>query len=359
MMKNLNKIHDFINFEGKDQVFVIAEAGSNWKARTFQASLKRAKKLIDVAADSGADAIKFQTFNPDLVYVQNAGKSNYLKKIGVSKTINEIFKENRMPYEMLPYLAKFCKKRKIMFMSTAFSVQDAKEIDPFVKIHKIASYEINHVRLLEYLASTKKPILISTGASNYDEITFAVNKIREKRNNKIILLQCTAKYPAPIESLNLRVITKLKEKYKVTVGLSDHSLDPIIAPINAVGLGAKVIEKHFTLDKSLSGPDHSFALNPSELKMMVKAIRDSELALGGNEKSILKEEIELRRFATRSIQAIKKIKKNEKLKEGENFDVLRPGNQIRGEEARFLNKINGKKANKNYKVGQGIKFKIN
>jgi len=350
----MKHIHDLIKFNKKNRVFIIAEAGSNWKADSFNTSLKRAKKLISVAANCGANAVKFQTFNHELVYVPNAGKSHYLKKRGVNKSINEIFKENSMPYEMLPKLARFCKENKIMFMSTPFSVQDAKEIDPYVKLHKLASYEINHVRLLDYLATTKKPLLISTGAATYEEIDFAVNRIKKKGNNKIILLQCTSKYPASIELLNLKVITKLEKKYNLIAGLSDHSLDPIIGPVSAVGVGAEVIEKHFTLDKSLPGPDHSFALNPTELKSMIQAVRESEFALGNNEKTILNEELELRRFATRSLQAIKKIKKGEIFKEGFNFDVLRPGNQPRGLEARFLNKINGKKAQKSYKMGQGI-----
>jgi N,N'-diacetyllegionaminate synthase len=347
----MNDIHKLIKFNKENEVFVIAEAGSNWKAKNFDLSLKRAKKLISVAAVNGADAIKFQTFNHELVYVKNAGKSKYLKKKGVKKTINEIFKENSMPYEMLPHLSKFCKQKNIIFMSTPFSVQDAKKINPYVKIHKVASYEINHIKLLEYLSTTKKPIILSTAASTYNEINFAIKKLK---NNKIILLQCTAKYPAPIESMNLQVIPNLRKKYGFVVGLSDHSLDPIIAPINAVALGAKVIEKHFTLNKSFSGPDHSFALNPSELKNMIIAIRKSEIVMGNKEKRILKEEEELRKFATRSIQAIKKIKKDEILKIGINIDVLRPGNQSRGMEARFLNKINGKKSKRSYNIGQGI-----
>jgi len=354
MINSMNQIHELIKFKKENRVFIIAEAGSNWKAGSYNSSLKRAKKLISVAANCGANAVKFQTFKSELVYVPNAGKSHYLKKRGVNKSINEIFKENSMPYEMLPKLARFCKEKKIMFMSTPFSVQDAKEIDPYVKLHKLASYEINHVRLLDYLASIKKPLVISTGAATYEEIDFAVNRIKKKGNNKIILLQCTSKYPASIELLNLKVIKKLKKKYNVIVGLSDHSLDPIIGPISAIGVGAEVIEKHFTLDKSLSGPDHSFALNPTELKSMIHAIRKTELALGNNEKTVLKEEFESRRFATRSLQAIKKIEKDDILKEGINFDVLRPGNQSKGIDARFLNKINGKKAKKSYNIGQGI-----
>ena len=146
----------------------------------------------------------------------------------------------------------------------------------------------------------------------------------------------------------------MKLKYKVPVGLSDHSMDPIIGPLLAIGLGGTIIEKHFTLDRNLPGPDHAFALNPLELKQMIKAIRDSEKALGNGKKDILKEEEELRRFATRSIQAIKNISKGEIFQEGVNFEILRPGNRIRGLEPRFLHSVNGKKAKSDIKNGDGI-----
>ena len=250
---------------------------------------------------------------------------------------------------------KNSKEEKILFMATAFSVEDAKQIDPYVKIHKIASYEINHTRLLEFISQTKKPILISTGAASYDEIDFAVNKIKKNGNKNIGILQCTAKYPASIELLNLSVIPEMNSKYNLPVGLSDHSIDPIIGPLMSIGLGGKFIEKHFTLDKKLDGPDHYFALEPNELKLMVKTIRDGEKSKGNKNKKILKEEKDLKIFATRSIQAIKNIKKGDTLEEGVNFEVLRPGKRIRGVDARFLEKVNGKKAIKNISKGNGIK----
>lgn len=239
-------------------------------------------------------------------------------------------------------------------MSTPFSVQDAKEVDPFVEIHKIASFEINHVRLLEFLAKTQKPIIVSTGASTYEEIDFAVNLIKKNGNDKISLLQCTSKYPCSIESLNLGVIPKYIEKYNIKTGLSDHSIDPIIGPVVATTLGAKIIEKHFTLDRNLPGPDHPFALEPDELRLMVDSIRNAEKSLGNGIKRILEDERELRQFATRSIQALTDIKEGEILKEGENFEVLRPGNRSRGKEARFLENVNGKKSKGEIKKGDGV-----
>ena len=195
------------------RVFVIAEAGSNWKVDSFKDDLERAKKLIKVAASAGADAIKFQTYKAETVYVEGAGKSDYLKEQGIHNDINKIFEHLSMPYEMIPLLSEYCKSQEIMFMSTPFSVQDAKEIDPYVDIHKIASFEINHLRLLQYIASTKKPVIVSTGASTFDEIDFAVNLLKENGCNEMVLLQCTSKYPSPLEKLNLSAIPLLKNKY--------------------------------------------------------------------------------------------------------------------------------------------------
>jgi len=335
-------------------IFIIAEAGSNWKVGSPEEDKNQAKQLIKIAASSGADAIKFQVFRPNSVYVPNAGKSEYLSEKGDNESIYDILEKFSMPYEMVDELAQECNNEKIIFMSTAFSVEDAKIVNKFVPIHKIASYEINHVRLLEYLASTNKPIILSTGASTYDEIDFAVNLLKKNGANSISLLQCTAKYPTPIEALNLAAIPEIQKRYDLPVGLSDHSLDPVIAPIISIGLGATIIEKHFTLSKDLKGPDHSFALNPEELNQMIKAIRMAEKAKGLGIKEILPEEIELKKFAIRSLQAICNIKKGEILLEGRNFDVLRPGNRKRGTEARYLSEVNGKKATKDIEMGDGI-----
>ncbi len=342
-------------FNNNEHTFVIAEAGSNWKVGNRDDDINRAKKLIEVAAKAGADAVKFQTFSSKSVYVPNAGQIGYLEKNSGNKNINEIFDELSMSYELIPKFADICEQNEILFMSTPFSVQDANEIDPFVTIHKVASFEINHVRLLENLAKTKKPILISTGASTYVDIDFAVNFMNKNNSGEICLMQCTSKYPAPIESLNIQVIPTMKERYKLPVGLSDHSVDPVVGPLLAIGMGATVIEKHFTLDKNLTGPDHTFSLTPNELTTMVNAIRSADRAKGNNQKTILPEERELRNFATRTIQAIADIEKGDVLREGFNFDVLRPGNRSRGFEARFLHQINGKKATEPVKKGEGIK----
>jgi N-acetylneuraminate synthase len=340
-----------MNFDDPTHIFIIAEAGSNWKCGSYEDDLNQSKNLIKYAAKAGADAVKFQIYRPETTYVSNPGGS---KSLSYSENIDTIFEKHAMPYEMIPKLVEFCKEENILFMASSFSVEDAKAINPFTQIHKVASFEINHIKLLKFLATTKKPILVSTGSSNYDEIDFCVNILKENGCDEIILLQCTSKYPCSMESLNLSVIPKMKSKYNLPIGFSDHSTDPIIAPLVSIGLGATVIEKHFTIDKNLSGPDHSFALTPDELKQMIDSIRNTELAYGTGKKEILQEELETRKFAKRSLQAITDISKGDILELGLNFDILRPGDRIRGLDARFLFNINGKKSKLDVVKGDGI-----
>jgi len=335
-------------------VFIIAEAGSNWRMGTPERDMKMAKTLIDIASEAGADAIKFQTYRAHSVYVPNAGNSDYLSNAGIKESINKIFEDLSMPYEMIPKLAEYSKKKNIEFMSTPFSVEDAKAIDPYTNYHKIASYEISHLRLIEYIASTGKPTFLSTGASNKEEIKWALETFFSNGGGKITLLQTTAKYPASISSLNLKAMIDLKNEFDVDVGLSDHSTDPIIGPVTATALGASVIEKHFTLDKKLPGPDHSFALNPNQLKEMIRSIRDAEKGLGSGEKVVLDEESELRDYAQRTIQCIKPILKGDIFVEGENVNVLRSGKQRKGLHPKFLEKIQGRKSTRNIPIGDGV-----
>lgn len=337
-----------------NHTFVIAEAGSNWKRGSYEEDLKQGMDLIKLASQAGADAIKFQTYRPESVYVRDAGKSQYLSESGINEDIYQIFSRFSMPYEMIPELSECCRENNIFFMSTPFSVEDVNQIDPHVHIHKIASYEINHIRLVEAVLSRKKPLILSTGASTLEEIDFVVNLLRENRKNNFALMQCTAKYPAPPDSMNLSVIPLLKTKYGVPVGLSDHSTEPIITPLVAIGFGATIIEKHFTSNKKLAGPDHRFALEPNELSAMVKAIRVADQTKGNGRKEILDVEKELRQFATRSLQATKNVKKGDVFRVGDNFDILRPGNRKRGLDARFLNVVNDRKAKSDIPLGDGI-----
>ena len=340
-----------------NQVFIIAEAGSNWRMGNPDRDMKMAKTLIDVAVEAKANAIKFQTYKSHSVYVPNAGESDYLADAGIKESINDIFDDLSMPYDMIPKLAEYSQEKNIEFMSTPFSVNDAKAIDPFVRYHKIASYEISHLRLIEFVAKTGKPTFISTGGATKEEIRWALEKFSSNKGGKITLLQTTAKYPAPINSLNLRAMFDLHDEFKefnIDIGLSDHSTSPIIGPITATALGARVIEKHFTIDKKLPGPDHSFALNPLELSEMVTAIRDTEKSLGEGEKVVLDEELELRDYAQRTIQCIKKISKGDVFREGVNIDVLRSGKQKKGIHPKFLEELEGTRSTRDISIGEGI-----
>lgn len=339
-----------------NNVFIIAEAGSNWRMGTPARDLAMGKALIDVAAEAGADAIKFQTYKPESVYVKNAGKSRYLAEAGIEEDIRDIFTDLTMPYEMIPELAKYCKKAGIEFMSTPFSKSDFKAVDKYVKRHKIASYEINHIHLIELAARSGKPLYLSTGAAVEEDIKWAVDTFRANGGKDLTLLQCTACYPAPADNLNLKVIPWLKHRFNVAAGLSDHSRYPLEAPLMAVALGATVIEKHFTLDNRLPGPDHAFALLPVELKALVQAVRLAEKMVGSGVKTVLPSEQELRLFARRGLQAIRSIKKGDLLQEGVNMEILRPGEQSIGIHPKFLKAIEGKKATRAIREGCGIQF---
>jgi sialic acid synthase SpsE/RimJ/RimL family protein N-acetyltransferase len=336
-------------------VFIIAEIGSNWRVGSPREDLARAKVLIEAAAVAGADAAKFQTYRPETIYVPNAGKSSYLAERGIDAEMSTLFAELAMPYEMIPQLADLCRSCNIQFLSTPFSPADFAAVDPHVLMHKIASYEIGHIQLLQLAAKSKKPLLLSTGAATEEEIDWAVHTYFERGGRELTLLQCTACYPADPKSLNLIAIPWLKQRFHLSIGLSDHSRHPLYAPVAAVALGATVIEKHFTLDNALPGPDHAFAILPQELKEMVKAIRETELMRGEAVKDIDPSEIELRSFAKRGIQAIKPIAKGDLFQDGINIAILRPGQQPLGIHPKELSEIEGKKAARAIPLGHGLK----
>jgi N-acetylneuraminate synthase len=313
-----------------------------------------ARALIDVAADAGSDAVKFQTYRPETEYVENAGTSDYLSEAGIRESIRDIFADLAMPYEMLPELAAYARERGIEFMSTPFSLADAAAVDPHVRVQKIASYEISHVRLIEFAARTGKPTLMSTGASDEADIAWALETFHAAGGKDVCLMQCTARYPAPLEALNVSVIPRLAERFGVPVGLSDHSRDPLTGPTTAVALGARAIEKHFTLHNRLPGPDHAFAVTPDELARMVEAIRKTERALGPGVKAVLPAEQELRAYARRALQATRPVARGETLREGVNFDILRPGKQTPGLHPRRIPDVEGRRAARDIPLGDGI-----
>jgi sialic acid synthase SpsE len=339
----------------RDGVYVIAEAGSNWRMGSRSRDMEMAKSLIDVAVEAKADAVKFQTFRADTVYVAEAGASDYLADAGIRQNITDIFEDLAMPYDMLPVLAQYAKTCGIDFMSTPFSADDFHAVDPYVAVHKIASYEISHVRLIELAARSNKPTLMSTGAATLDDIAWAIDVFHRNGGRDLCLMQCTAKYPAPLTSLNLATIPEMARRFGVSAGLSDHSREAITGPLAAVALGARAIEKHFTLDNRLPGPDHRFALTPAELKEMVRAIREASEARGSAIKSVGTSEAELLAFAQRGIQAIKPIAPGDLLWENGNIAILRPGKQTKGVHPRHMDSIDGRKATRALKSGEGLR----
>jgi N-acetylneuraminate synthase len=339
-----------------DKVFIIAEAGSNWKTDGEGKSLERALFMIDSAKEAGADAVKFQMFRSKDTYVAHAGVSDYLAANGIRQDISELMRSLEMSEKMIGQLAAYCREAGIEFMTSVFSERDFALIDPLVKRHKMASYEISHLRLLECAARSGKPLILSTGASSVSDIDWAVDQFYLNGGKKLTLMQCTAKYPAPPSSINLRVIPWIKSRYQTPAGLSDHSRDPLIAPLGAVALGAAVIEKHFTLDRNFPGPDHSYAIEPVELKQMISAIRTMEKMKGSSLKEIQREEEELYFFARRGIQALRDIQSGEILVEGENVAILRPGKHRLGLHPRYLEVIAGKAAIRPIAQGVGIQL---
>jgi N,N'-diacetyllegionaminate synthase len=325
--------------------FVIAEAGSN-----HNGDLELAKELIDAAVDAGADAVKFQTFRAEDLYVEESGDVEYLED---DRSIYDIIESMEMPYEWIPELHDYCQERDIYFMSTPFDERSAEELAEYVPAWKVASYTSSHHPFLRYLADTDKPVIMSTGAHELDELAESVDVLREAGVSGLALLQCVAAYPTPIADINVRVVETLREEFDVPSGLSDHTLDPVTAPSAAVALGASVVEKHFTLDKTLEGPDHEFALEPDELDEMVSAIRDTEAALGSGKKEVLDVEAELYEKARRAVHAVEDIESGDELTE-QNLKVLRPGERDNGLHPKFYDELVGARASRDIESGSGI-----
>ena len=333
---------------GPDEpTFVIAEAGSN-----HNGELSIAKELIEVAADAGADAVKFQTFRAEDLYVEESGDVEYLDD---DRSIYEIIESMEMPYDWIPELHDYCHEQGVQFMSTPFDKRSAAELAEYVPAWKVASYTSSHIPFLEHLAGTDKPIIMSTGAHDLEEIEESVTTLQDAAVSDLVLLQCVAAYPTPLSEINLRVIETLREEFNVLTGLSDHTLDPVTAPTAAVALGASVVEKHFTLDKSMEGPDHEFALEPDELNQMVSSMRDTEATLGTGQKQVLDVENELYEKGRRAIQATTTIEAGEELS-SENVKVLRPGKQEVGLRPKFYDELLGKTAARDILQSAGIRW---
>jgi N-acetylneuraminate synthase/N,N'-diacetyllegionaminate synthase len=332
----------------EEPCFIIAEAGVN-----HNGDINLAKKLIAAAKDAGADAVKFQTFKAENVVIKNAEKAEY-QKIAKEESQYEMLKKLELIEEDFRELADYAKEKDILFLSSPFdkeSVDLLYELD--VPAFKIGSGEITNFPLLKHIAKKGKSIILSTGMATLGEVEEALNVIRSDGVEDIILLHCVSNYPARIEDVNLRAMETLKQAFKIPVGFSDHTLG-ITASIAAVALSACVIEKHFTLDRNLPGPDHKASLEPDELKEMVEAIRDVEKALGDGIKRPIKEEKEIKRVARRSIIANVEIPEGAIITE-DMLDVKRPGTGI---EPKYIDMLVGRKARENIKKSDIVTWKM-
>ncbi len=306
-------------------VFVIAEAGVN-----HNGSLKIAKQLIDVASESGANAVKFQTFKAATLVSKAAEKADYQKKTSnANESQFEMIKKLELNSDAHKELISYCNKKNIMFLSSPFDIDSIKLLDSLgIEIFKIPSGEITNLPYLREIGRLKKRVILSTGMSNIDEISDALNVLEETGTKKknITVLHANTMYPTPMEDVNLNAMLTIGKTFDIDYGYSDHTLG-IEVDIAAVAMGAKCIEKHFTLDKTMAGPDHRASLEPYELKAMVQAIRNIELALGSNEKKPSNSELPNINIARKSIVAKKDIKRGEILSE-DNITVKRPANGI-------------------------------
>jgi sialic acid synthase SpsE len=318
--------------------FIIAEAGSN-----HNRDLNQAKKLIEVAAEAEVNAIKFQTYSAETLYSKKTPTPDYLDGKINQKSIWQMIKDIELPREWQGELADYTRSHGIIFLSTPFDEKAIIELEELnILAYKIASFEIVDLPFIKKIAETKKSIILSTGMASLGDIEDAIQAIREVGDNDIALLHCAINYPPLFEDLNLNAIKTLKLAFQVPVGYSDHTMS-INIPSVCVALGASIIEKHFTLNRSLRGPDHKFALEPSELKQMVKNIRETEISLGTPIKFMPKSEKNLFKLARKSIIARKDIPKG-KVIEKSDLMIKRPGYGIA---PKFLDIIIGRAAKEN------------
>lgn len=331
-----------------NKIFIIAEAGVN-----HNGDIEIAKKLVDEAALAGADAIKFQTFKAENLVCKNASKAEYqLETTNKTESQFDMLKKLELTPEMHVHLIEHCKKRNIMFLSTPFDIDSLHYLVVCgVDIIKIPSGEITNYPLLREVGKTGKKVILSSGMGTLEETESAVKVLTENGCMDITVLHCNTEYPTPYQDVNLKAMLTIKERLGVGVGYSDHTLG-IEIPIAAAALGAEVIEKHFTLDKKMEGPDHKASLEPDELQAMVKAIRNIELALGDGEKKPSESEKKNIDIARKSIVARCDISKGETYTE-ENLTTKRPG---KGISPMRWNEIIGQKAIRNFSADELIEL---
>lgn len=306
-------------------VFIIAEAGVN-----HNGDIKLAREMIDVAAKTGVDAIKFQTFKAENLVRADAIKAEYQKKsTDEAESQLDMLRKLELSFEDFQNLKNYCSEKKIVFLSSPFDIESAQFLRSIkMDIFKLPSGEITNVPLLRYVGSLNKKVIISTGMASLGEIEFALHNILDAGTEKanVSILHCNTEYPTPFADVNLKAMCTIKEAFRVDVGYSDHT-DGIEVPIAAVALGAKIIEKHFTLNRQMPGPDHLASLEPDEIKRMVESIRNIEAALGDGRKIPSRSETKNKLIVRKSITAARLISKGERLT-SENLTTKRPADGI-------------------------------
>lgn len=331
----------------KKKIIIIAEAGVN-----HNGDVSTAKKLIDAAAEAGVDYVKFQTFKAENLVQKKTKKANYqIKNTGDNDSQYSMLKKLELSENDHEVLISYCKVRGVKFLSTAFDFDSINLLKNKLDFYKIPSGEITNLLYLEKIAKLKLPVVMSTGMATMEEVkeAYKVLVANGVRNQDITILHCNTEYPTPMEDVNLLAMKTIEKEIGVNIGYSDHTLG-IEIPIAAVALGAKVIEKHFTLDRAMKGPDHLASLEPDELKAMVSGIRNIELAMGDGIKKPSNSEKKNILVARKSLVASKSIEKNELFSEN-NITVKRPGSGI---SAMKWYEIIGTKAKKNYKQDEQI-----
>jgi len=334
---------------GGDKTFIIAEMSAN-----HGHDINIAKDTIKAAKEAGADAIKLQTYTADTITIDSDNELFRLTQgtIWDGRTLYDLYKEAYTPWEWHEELMNYAAELGIICFSSPFDKSAVDLLESLnVPAYKVASFEITDIPLIEYIASKGKPILISTGIATIGEIHEAVQACRKMGNDQIILLKCTSSYPAKIEDANLLTIPNLKETFGVEVGLSDHTLG-VTVPVVSVALGAKVIEKHFILDKSIGGPDASFSLDKEEFKLLVRSVREAEKSLGRVDYDMTEKKQKSREFS-RSLFVVRDIAKGERFTE-ENVRSIRPGY---GLAPKFSDQVYGAVATEDIPRGTPLQWK--
>lgn len=327
--------------------YIIAEMSAN-----HAGDIERAKEIIHAAKEAGADCIKIQTYTPDTITIDcDLPYFHISDGTWSGENLYQLYQKTFTPWEWQRELKEEADKLQIDFFSSPFdntAVDFLEEIG--VKFYKIASFELVDIPLIEYVASKKKPIIMSTGMATLAEIDEAVAAVRRQENDDLALLRCASAYPAITDEMNLRTMQNMKETFGVPVGLSDHSMGAVGA-VTAVALGASIIEKHFCLDRAIENPDSSFSMNPSEFKQMVKDVRQAEMAIGCVKYGPTRQEMGNLQFR-RSIFCVKDIKKGEKITR-DNVRIIRPGY---GLVPKYYNEIMGQKALQDIRRGTPLQF---